>query len=343
MIKPSRIKQLDPQNVYSSIRHLPSQIKQVVSDFKDLTFTDKYQKANKLVIAGMGGSIYNYYVIVSLFSDRLKIPCLKVNGYQLPATIDEKTLFIGSSYSGSTEETIYSTKQAIKNRCLVTAVTSGGRLASLMRKNKLTFYQFDPKHNPCRQPRVGLGYTIFAPLMILHRLNYLRLNQTGLMRSLNLLNQNDDRIQQKANKIKEKIKERLIIFVAAEHLAANAHIARNQINETAKTFAEYHLIPELNHHLMEGLTYPKNKKLIFVFFNSNFYLKRNNQRIEITKKVLKKQKIDNLDIKFNAKDKMEEFLLLLQFNSYLSFFLAMDYGVNPSLIPWVDYFKKELV
>ncbi len=94
---------------------------------------------------------------------------------------------------------------------------------------------------------------------------------------------------------------------------------------------------------MEGLTYPKDKNLIFVFLNSPFYFERNKKRFEVTKKVLRRQNVDYLDLAFTAADKIEEFLLYLQFGSYLSFFLGIDYEVNPSLIPWVDYFKKELV
>jgi glucose/mannose-6-phosphate isomerase len=342
MIDYAKIKKLDPQNVFSSIKYLPNQIEQTINDVQAIKFPQNYQKSEIIVISGMGGSIYNYYVINSFFYDSLKIPCLMVNGYSLPASVDYHTLFIGSSYSGSTEETIFSTQEAIRNKSLVTAVTSGSKLAELMKKNNLPFYQFAPKFNPCGQPRIGLGYTIFGPILILTKLNYIRLNISALRKSISVLKINDRDIQKKADQIKDKLKEKIVIFVGAEHLAGNVHIVRNQLNETAKSFAEYHLIPELNHHLMEGLTYPKNKRMIFIFYNSNYYDERNSKRMEVTKKILKKQNIDYLDIPFAAKDKMEEFLFYLQFGSYLSFLLGIDYGVNPSLIPWVDYFKKQL-
>lgn len=342
MIDFAKIKKFDPKNVYTSIKYLPKQIEQVISDVEKIRFPQTYRTANLIVISGMGGSIYNYYVISSLFPAELKAPLVMVNGYQVPPIAKKNTLFIGSSYSGSTEETVLTTQEAIKNKNFVTAVTAGSKLGELMKKNNLPFYQFDPKFNPCGQPRVGLGYTIFGPLFILSKLGYFKLNINALQKSISLLKKVDGEIQEKADQIKNKLKEKIVIFVAAEHLTGNAHIARNQLNETAKALAEYHLIPELNHHLMEGLTYPKNKKLIFLFLNSPFYFERNRKRFEVTKKVLRRQNVDYLDLAFEAGDKMEESLLYLQFDSYLSFFLGIDYGVNPSLIPWVDYFKKEL-
>ena len=47
----------------------------------------------------------------------------------------------------------------------------------------------------------------------------------------------------------------------------------NQINETAKMISDYRHIPELNHHLMEGLKHPEtiHENGLFVFFLSDLY------------------------------------------------------------------------
>lgn len=338
----AKIKKLDTKDVYGSIKSLPEQIEQVMIDIDRLEFPNTYRNASLIAISGMGGSIYNYTVITSLFYDMLEKPMIIVNGYNMPASVLRDTFFIAVSYSGSTEETIMTANQAIKNDDAVTAVTSGGKLAQLMEKNNLPFYQFDPIYNQCGQPRVGVGYTVFGPILILDKLDYLDIKSRVLRKAIRNLREADSRIEQLAYKTKGELIKRPIVFVAAEHLAGNAYIARNQLNESAKGFAEYHLIPELNHHLMEGLSHPKGLKLFFIFFNSDFYYKRNKQRIEITKKVLKKQKVDFLAVSFEADNKLEEFLFFLQFSAYLSFFLGIEYKVDPAKIPWVDYFKKEL-
>ncbi|HLC94231.1 MAG TPA: SIS domain-containing protein [Patescibacteria group bacterium] len=342
MIDTQKIKKLDTADVYSSIKQLPHQIEQAMKDVERIAYPEKYRDAENIAISGMGGSIYNYYVISSLFTRELHKPIIAVNGYELPAYMKAKTLFVGSSYSGSTEETIASTTDAIKQNLLVTALTTGGKLGELMKFHDLPFYQFTPHFNPCGQPRVGVGYMIFGAIFILSHLGLLHLDIAAVHSAITTLKNNDARIQEKAYKLKNQMKDTIIIFVGSEHVSGVVHAARNQINETAKAFAQYHLIPELNHHLMEGLTYPKDKKLTFVFYNSHLYHGRNRKRYDVTKKVLDKQGVPYIDVSLEGKNKLEEFLLYLQLSSYLSFFLGIDYGVDPSQIQWVDYFKKEL-
>ena len=134
------------------------------------------------------------------------------------------------------------------------------------------------------------------------------------------------------------------VIVASEFLNGNGHIFANQINETAKQFVARFSIPELNHHLMEGLAFPValKKILYFVFLESPLYSKRIKQRFEITKKVLAKNKIKFVANKINAKTVAGATIEALVFGSYASFYLALLNKVNPAQVPWVDYFKKEL-
>lgn len=334
--------QLDTQHIYQSITYLPQQIEQAIADIEKLEFPQSYKNCDNIAISGMGASIYPYWAIFSLFAGELDEPLAFINGYQLPKSISKNTFFIGSSYSGSTEETVLTTEKAIEMGANVTALTQGGELADLMNSKQLPFYKFVPRFNPSNQPRIGLGYTIFGVMLILKKLGYLNIDVSSLKKSLEKLQDLDQKLQNKAREIVEKIKNQSIVLITAEHLQGNAHIARNQLNETAKSAAEYHLIPELNHHFMEGLVFPKDNRLIFLFYNSPFFYKRNQQRIAITKQVLKNQSFEFIDINMEAENKLEEFLLFLQLNSYLSFFLGIEHGVDPSKIPYVDYLKKEL-
>jgi glucose/mannose-6-phosphate isomerase len=132
--------------------------------------------------------------------------------------------------------------------------------------------------------------------------------------------------------------------VASEHLAGSAHVFANQLNETAKAMASYFLIPELNHHLLEGLQFPVKSKAttFFIFLESKLYHQRNQQRYGITQLVLKKNKVSYTTIKLSSSTKLAQALEAVVFSSYASFYLAMLHGVNPNRIPFVEYFKKQL-
>lgn len=338
----SKLENLDKKNVFGSIQSLPDQISQTISDCALINFPERIRDCQLLAISGMGGSIYSYFVLKSLFKESLTKPLIKVNDYSLPKFINEQTFFIGSSYSGGTEETLKTTIDALSFTKNVTAITTGGKLSDLMAENKLPFYKIDPKFNPSGQPRVGVGYMIFGPILILKQLGFLKVDIDDLNSGVSNLKKNDAQIQSYAQGLIDKIKDKILIFVSSEHLEGNIHIVRNQINETAKVFSDYHLIPELNHHLIEGLKFPKDKNMHFIFFNSPHFNSQNLKRINITKEVLAKQNLEFSEISFEADSKIEEFIYFLQFGSYLSLFLGLSYHQDPSLIPYVDYFKKRL-
>lgn len=330
-------------SVITSIKLLPDQISQTISEVNRLKFPEIYHTCNLITIAGMGGSIYSYYVLNSLFSNQLIKPLTAVNNYSLPQYCQWDCLFMPSSYSGMTEETIIASQKALSRDIkTVIAVTTGGKLAELMTQNKRISYCFEPKFNPSGQPRLGLGYMIFAPIITLSRLGYLKLDLDQIQPALLVLKKQDDVLEKKAREISSQIKNKIILLVGAEHLFGNMHIFRNQLNETSKNLSQYHEIPELNHHLMEGLQYPQNSNLSFIFFNSFLYSKTNLQRFNVTKEILNKQNISFVDVQLEAANRFEEFLLILQLNSYVSYYLSQENHVDPIKIPWVDYFKLQI-
>ena len=142
----------------------------------------------------------------------------------------------------------------------------------------------------------------------------------------------------------KEISGKIPVVVSHGFLNGSAHIFTNQINETGKTFCTRFPIPELNHHLMEGLQFPKeNKKLLyFVFLESKIYPKRIRQRFEITKKVLTKNKIKFAAHELTAKDVASAITEAMVFSNFTTFYMAMLQKVDPAKVPWVDYFKKEL-
>lgn len=328
--------------VLESIKLLPEQYYQAWKETNEIKFSKDYRRTENIVIAGMGGSAYSYYVLRSLFSKRLGIPFVLANDYHLPGFVNKSTLVIASSYSGNTEETISCAQEAIKRGARLTAITSGGQLGQLMKKNRLPYFLFEPKYNPSGQPRMGQGYIIGGAIFLLSQLGKLALFKKDFTQQLKTLKTYQPKIREEAKKLVNKLKNKIIVFVAAEHLGGNAHILRNQTNETSKNFAAYSLIPELNHHLMEGLENPQNKNLVFLFLDSKIYFKRIKKRIELTKEVIEKNKIRVVQYLAQSGKPFLEMVEVLILGGYLTYFLAKEYKVNPQKIPWVDYFKKKL-
>jgi len=105
------------------------------------------------------------------------LPIIICAGYDVPKFVNKKTLFILSSYSGNTEETLASYNLAKKvgaKIAVLTAKTENNKLVELVFKHDLPAYIFDAQYNPSTQPRLALGYAIFALVAILKQLNLIK-------------------------------------------------------------------------------------------------------------------------------------------------------------------------
>lgn len=333
---------LDPKNVLGSTGMLSDQCKQIWEDAENLKFPDSYKDCQNIILCGMGGSAYGGYIVSSLLKERLRVPLISNNDYQIPLFANTNTLAIFSSYSGSTEEVLSCVQKATEKSLKITGITSGGKLGEFLKGQDLPALIFDPKSNPSGQPRLGTGYMVLGTIAILNKLGFVTVAEDEVMQAISELENDLENIKIKAQNMAKKIKGSIPIIFAAEHLSGNAHILRNQFNETAKTFSAFSQLPELNHHLMEGLKNPEDKKLFVLFISSDLYSDKLKMRLELTKDVVEKNNVVFDEYKPTGSSKLSQMLNALSFGGYLTLYLAFEYGQDPSLIPWVDYFKEQL-
>lgn len=336
------IAKIDKKNVYTSVGELAKQYKQAWKESQEIHFPKDYKKAHNIVLCGMGGSAYAAYFIKALFGNSLSVPFELVNDDSLPAYVNENTLVMLSSYSGSTDETISCAREALARKAKITAVSSGSKLAAFMKNHNFPAYLFNPLYNPAGQPRLGQGYMIAGHIGILTKIGLISLSNNEANNAIDFLESNNKSIELIAKNTASKFTEKIPVIVASAHLAGNAHTLRNQFNETAKNFSAYSLIPELNHHLMEGLLHPKERVLKFLFLKSSFYSPIIQKKLELTREVVAKNNIDAVEIEVLGDTPFAQTLYALSFGGYLTFYLAIIYNQDPSVIPWVDYFKEKL-
>ena len=345
-----KIKKLDSQNMLGSLQLLSKQVEQIWETAQDLKIPVNYKNIQNVVVLGMGGSAIGADLIRNLFADELKVPVDIVNGYDIPKYVHSKTLVIGSSYSGGTEEVVESVKKAKAKKAKIVVISAGGKLKAFAKRNNLPALIFTTKNNPCGSPRMGLGYSIVGQLILFSKVGLLKLSQKKVKEIIKTLAYYDGLFgvltPEKENLAKQLAKKTIgksIIYTASEHLLGNAHIASNQMNENAKRMATYFAIPELNHHLMEGMVNPiSNKSLLFIMLESNNYHKRVIKRYGITKKVLDKNKISHVSYQTQEKDKVLEAYELLVLGSYISYYGALLKNIDPTGIPFVDFFKEQM-
>ncbi|HEV2339867.1 MAG TPA: SIS domain-containing protein [Patescibacteria group bacterium] len=336
------IRKLDPKNVYDSTELFTKQCEQIWMDAKKIEFPQEYKAINNVILCGMGGSAYGGYVAQALLKDKLPAFVYSNNDYHLPAFANKKSLVVLSSYSGSTEEVLSCAKEAYEKDLLVTVVTNGGALKKLIDDHNGTGLVFDPKFNPSGQPRLGTGYMVLGFIALLNRLGLVSLSDEAVMAAVHEVKENQQKVKEDAMTIAQKLFDTLPVIFSSDFLNGNAHIMRNQLNETAKSFSAFEDVPELNHHLMEGLQNPKEKKLHILFLLSDLYDAIHKKRMKLTQDVVEKNHVEISSYAVPGKTRLSQMLTTLSFGGYVSLYLALLYGLDPSLIPWVDYFKEQL-
>src|SRR6201996_7444618 len=77
-----------------------------------------------VLLTGMGGSGIVANMVESLTFGRVPIPITVCKGYNIPQFVSQHTLFIASSYSGNTEETLTAVNKAMLKRAHIICITS---------------------------------------------------------------------------------------------------------------------------------------------------------------------------------------------------------------------------
>lgn len=346
-------KKLDPKEVNKSIELLGDQVRHVLEISPIIKIPKSFTKCHRVVISGMGGSNLGGHILRSALSDQAKIPIIINPGYIVPNYVDKNTLYLISSYSGTTEEPLSTYKEAKKRGAKIIGITSKGKknkLEKLMMREDLPGLIFEDRFNPSNQPRIALGYSIFGMMVLLAKSAVLTIKTKEIKDIIDFLEIETRRLRtdvsSKTNKAKQiawELRGKIPVLVSAEHLIGNLHAMRNQINENAKTYSDYLELPDLNHHALEGLQNPKTvEKLKYLFFSSKLFHPRIQKRLKLTETVVKKNKVSALTHELKGKTKLAQSFELLQLGTWISYYLGEIYKVDPIEIPWVDWFKKQL-
>jgi len=349
-ITPKRLAVIDRHDTHGSLTLLADQINQAWTETRAIVVPPRYRRCRQIIVVGMGGSGFPAEMLAAVFSDKLSVPLTVVNGYSLPYSVGPDSLVVLSSFSGTTEEVLACAHQVRQRRCQVMVVTSGGQLAQLARRSTWSSYIFEPRFNPSGQPREGTGYLFTGLLGLLRQAGYVRVTDqqvkaliSGIRRRTKKLSVTQPQSSNPAKQLAAKLLVRLPLLVASEHLLGAVHGFRNQINENAKHLAMMFPLPELNHHLLEGLRFPALvRQSQAVLFESQLYHQRNQRRYGITADVLKRSRVPAIRIRLTARTKLEQNFELFQFGGFVSLYLAVLHHLDPSAIPWVDYFKAAL-
>lgn len=336
----------DPGNMLAEIDRLPEQLEKAWALGQDMPVEEATEIRN-IVLAGMGGSAIGADLLQAYVFSQIPIPITVWRNYDIPTFVGEGSLVITSSHSGNTEETLSAFDHAVKAGANIIAVTTGGELAARAKAAGVPLWQFEH----AGQPRAAVGFSFGLLLAALSRMGWLRdpteevADAVASMRDQQATLRADVLIAQNAAKrVAGQLVGRWPTIIGADFLAPVARRWRTQISEISKAVAQFEELPEADHNLVAGVSNPKEliPKMMVIFLNASHYHVRNQLRTNVTREVLMVEGFNTDLFEAQGKSRLAQQWTTLHFGDYVSYYLAMSYGVDPTPVPAIEGLKKRI-
>lgn len=339
---------LDRENMLGEIDGLPDQLARAyeIGITSGVSLTPD---VSRVVIAGLGGSAIGGDLLASYVGNSCPFPVLVHRDYGLPAFARRpETLVICSSHSGNTEETLDAFESARKNDCTILAVCTGGELAVRAKKANVPVIQFDHKG----QPRAAVGFSfgillaVFVKLgLIPDQLELVTGAIAAMKKSQEHLRADIETVHNPAKRYAGQLMGRWVTVFGAGLMTPVARRFKTQINEIAKAAANFEFIPEADHNALAGTVHPVD---VLMPHTMNLFLRapsdhpRNRLRIDLTKQhfMLEGPNTDFIDARGDSP--LAQMWTMILFGDYMSYYLAIAYGVDPTPVDALVNLKNAL-
>jgi glucose/mannose-6-phosphate isomerase len=343
-----QLKRTDPDNMLGHVDGLPDQIEAAWALGQSAEMRDSFAEAELIVICGMGGSAIGGSLLAALAAPECRAPIVVNRDYDLPAYVaGPKCLVIGSSFSGGTEETLTAFETAAARETQLLAITRGGKLAEMARNFNAPVWTFSYQS----QPRAGVGYGFMLPLALLCRLGLMADKSADVAEAVKVMRAQQPELRidtpvahNLAKRLAGQLMGRTPAIFGAGYLAPVARRWKTQMNENAKAWAQFDEVPELDHNGVVGTTNAEELigKFMVLFLEGSQVHPRNATRLKATRDLFMMQGFNTDMIQARGESPLAQMLSCLHFGDYLSYYLAVAYGVDPTPVEPIDHLKAEL-
>lgn len=304
------------------------------------------QEISSVVFAGMGGSALA--ALISQSWPGYDIPFEVSRNYDIPRYVGPNTLFIASSYSGNTEETLEALTQAEQKGAVIAVIASGGKLAEIAQAKGYPFAELPN----VGQPRYGVLYGLNALITILGQAGVIDANTSleALRSAAEALRQATSQWRPDVATADNYAKQLSLDFVgkslvvyAGPKLAPAAYKWKISFNENAKNVAWWNQYPEFNHNEFLGWTsHPLEKPYAVIDLRSHFEHERVQKRFAVSERLLSGRRPAATSIDAVGDDLLAHLLWLIALGDFVSIYMALLNGLNPTPVDLIEKFKKEL-
>jgi glucose/mannose-6-phosphate isomerase len=306
-----------------------------------------YGKPKNIIIAGMGGSAIGGDLLHDWLLNRISAPIEVCRDYYLPAYANEETLVFIISYSGETEEALSALLDAVKRRCMIVAIASGGTLISLAQKLHLPNITVRCGF----QPRVAVPYLFFPVAVVMEKMGIVKGIEREFEELIHVLKtlekENSPKIPQKSNSVKKlasDLRSTIPVVYGFRQYRSVAMRFKSELNENSKIPAKHESFPELNHNDVVGWEASEEltKRFTVVLIRDEDEPPEIRNRIEAKKKLVLPKVRKTLEIYAVGKSILAKMFSVLFIGDLTSIYLAILLGIDPSPVRIITEMKREM-
>lgn len=337
------LKYIHQKDVQDALGTVEKQGSQLQHDFS-VVFNPE-NEINNVVVAGMGGSALAASIVRSW--PQLNVPYQVVRDYEMPGYVNKNTLFVASSYSGNTEETLHALNKAINKGAMVAIIAAGGELAKTAEDNNYPLYKIPGG----MQPRMAVLYNLAALVQLLvsaglieeSRLTELQSAGKWLESQTSQWRPNVPTDNNQAKQIAQELTGKSVVVYSGPLLSPAGYKWKININENAKQVAWCNQLPEFNHNEFLGWTQqPVQKPYAVIDLRSNLENLRIQKRFEVTERLLSGRRPAPIVVQAKGDTIAEQLLWTIGLGDFVSVYLAILNGLNPTPVDLIEKFKDLL-
>jgi len=271
-----------------------------------------------------------------------------VRNYDIPGYVDQDTLFIASSYSGNTEETLTAIEQAADKGAQIAVIAGGGRLADLAREKNYPLAVLPH----ASQPRFAVFYNFTALINLLGQAGLIdvEMSKVQLQKTADFLK---TAVQQwlptvgtainQAKKIALECIGKSVVIYGGPKMYPAAYKWKISFNENAKQIAWVNQLPEFNHNEFIGWSkQPTDKPYAVIDIRSSFEHPRVQKRFEVSERLLSGLRPAPIVVVPEGETVIDQLLWSVMLGDFVTLYTALLNGLNPTPVDLVEKFKQEL-
>ena len=333
--RPETYSSLDPSGIRGRLRELPRHCEEAWRVSQAIPLPLYPTPVQHVVIGGMGGSAIAGDLTSDLAAAQSAVPISVVRDSHLGFALNPGSLFIACSYSGETQETLSMFHQALAAGSQVMVISSGGRLSTEAQSRGIPILKVDAPG----EPRNATTYSLLLLLGALHRLDLVRTGDDVVRASAEDLRKRVAQLEEDvptrynpAKLLAAELKDKLILVYGGGFFTGMARRWKTQLNENAKVWAFFETIPELLHNAVEsyGNTDGPGGQLMVLLLQPWVEEGDADPHYQVVSQLLRRNAVLNRILQGETTNPLSQLLAMLLLGDYVSYYLALLRGVDPS-------------